>query len=100
IAGQRHSEEGRETTVVFARDRMKYAVAGQPTNEWVVTLDGKARHFDRKGVKGDARGLTYRGHYRLERGTLTLCSREEKRPDGLDSAGAGVYLEVFEKTKP
>ena len=100
IAGEAQSEVGQETTVVFAGDRMKYSVAGKPSNEWAIKLlDGKAKHFNRKGLKGAAQGLFYRGLYRLEGGTFTLCSREGKRPGELASREWGVYLEVFEKVK-
>src|SRR5205823_5143925 len=73
IGGSLISEKGNETTIVIADDRMKYAVAGKPTNEWVFALEGKMSPtwFDRKGTKGHANGLTYLGIYRIEADTFT-----------------------------
>jgi uncharacterized protein (TIGR03067 family) len=102
IDGEAHSEVGRETTILIAEDRMKYAVVGKPTNEWVFSLDGKARppRLDRQGIKGAANGLTYLGVYRLAGDGFVLCSREGARPADFGGAGAGVYVEVYERVKP
>jgi uncharacterized protein (TIGR03067 family) len=101
IGGILYSEKGRETSILIAQDRMKYAVAGKPTNEWVFTLnkDTKPPELDRKGVKGAALGFTYRGIYRLEGDTFTLCSRDNVRPMDFDTPGTGVYVEVFKRKK-
>jgi uncharacterized protein (TIGR03067 family) len=94
-----HSEVGSETTIVIAGDRMKYSVAGRPTNEWEFTLDRKARppRFDRKGLKGHAAGLTYLGIYRIDGDGFTLCSRDGHRPEGFDATGGSVFVEVYRR---
>jgi uncharacterized protein (TIGR03067 family) len=101
VGGNFYLEKPHETTIVVAGDRMKYALAGRPTNEWAFTLDatrGPPR-FDRKGVKGDANGLIFRGIYRLDGDTFILCSREGDRPVDFRGAAPSVYVEAFQRKK-
>jgi uncharacterized protein (TIGR03067 family) len=99
IDGVHHTETGRETTIEIVGDRMKYAVAGEPSNEWVFTLDVKLGRLDRKGIKGHADGLAYLGIYRIEGGTFTLCSCDGKRPANFAETGQGVFVEVYKRIK-
>jgi uncharacterized protein (TIGR03067 family) len=101
VGGVPHSEVGNETTIVITGDRMKYANAGKPSNEWTLRLDGKAApaRLDRKGVSEVVAGFDYLGIYRIEGDTFTLCSCYQRRPTEFGEAGRGVYLEVFERVK-
>lgn len=90
--------------VVISGDCMTYLHAGSVQSEWAITLmsPGKGpKVFDVKGVRATAG--QYRGVYRLEGDTLTLCSHpssaEKDRPTDLNDSRPGVVLEVFQRVK-
>jgi uncharacterized protein (TIGR03067 family) len=95
----------RDTTarVVIANNRMSYSVSGKVMSEWFITLDAKKapKVFDNEAV---GREGPYRGIYRLEGDTLTICSRpgstEKDRPTNLAGPRPGVVLEVLVRERP
>ena len=92
--------------VEIVDDRMRYSQEGSSVlYEYAILLDARKKPnvFDAKGIGGMAKGHTYRGVFRLEGDTLTLCSRlseaEDRRPAGFDTTQPGVLVEVFKRQK-
>jgi uncharacterized protein (TIGR03067 family) len=102
IGGVLRPETGKEPAIVVADNRMDYTVTPNLANTWVFTLDGTTNptRFDRKGIIGCAKGFTYLGIYRIEGDTFTLCSCDGYRPKSFGDTRAGVFVEVFKRTKP
>jgi uncharacterized protein (TIGR03067 family) len=90
-------------TAVIRGHRMRYG-ATPGTDEWLITLDAtkKPKVFDVTG-HGSTRGVVFRGVYRLEGDTLTICSvraaGEADRPKDLTGRRAGQFVEVFKRRK-
>jgi uncharacterized protein (TIGR03067 family) len=91
--------------LVFTAERMRYSVSGEMTGEYALTLNAKKKPkvFDFKGVGGLVVGGVYRGIYRLDGDTLTICyvtSRNESdRPTDFDTNKGGVILSVYKRQK-
>jgi uncharacterized protein (TIGR03067 family) len=91
----------RDFLVVVSGKRMKWVLAGKPFVEWAISLDGtkKPKEFDARGVAGSVKGALFRGVYRLEGDTLTICYRAGERPTGIDSDKPSVWREQFRRVK-
>jgi uncharacterized protein (TIGR03067 family) len=92
--------------LVFSGERMRYSLVGAAVGEYTLTIDARKKQkvFDFKGIGGGVEGLTYRGIYRLERDTLTICyvrtNNERERPSDFNTTRDDVILSVYTRQKP
>jgi uncharacterized protein (TIGR03067 family) len=95
-----------EGTLVFSGQSMRYTLSGSVIGDYALRIDAqkKPKVFDFKGTGGQVEGLVYRGIYRLERHTLTICyvrsENERDRPSDFDAAKDGVIMSVYQRQKP
>jgi uncharacterized protein (TIGR03067 family) len=93
-------------TLTITSNRFQWFREGEPKNQWIVKLDvrGKHRRFCSNGIAGNVKGVVFRGIYRLEGETLTICyirsKNEDERAKDFNDIREGVWLEVFKRTKP
>jgi uncharacterized protein (TIGR03067 family) len=95
-----------QVTAVFKGNRMRISLDGRVQAEWVITLDAakKLKVLDQTAHSGLVeKGLTYRGVYRLEGNTLSICSRQgtdvSNRPTNLTGGGKNDLLRVYKRRK-
>jgi len=90
--------------VVIAGARIRYYRAGEQRTEWPLTLDAakSPKVFDQREVGGSSPGTLYRGIYRLEGDTLTLCHALSgaSRPADFGGKDPQHRLWVFKRLKP
>jgi uncharacterized protein (TIGR03067 family) len=92
-------------TLEISGDRLKWFRRGEPTVEWAVKLNGKEKpgRLESKGVAGSVQGFVFRGVYRLEGNTLTICymrsNEERERAKDFEDTRPDVWLEVFDRKK-
>jgi uncharacterized protein (TIGR03067 family) len=69
-----------------------------------LTLDGRRspRRFDLRRLSKEGRGRVYRGIYKLDGDTLTLCTETAGlgRPAAFAARGPGEVLEVYQRARP
>jgi uncharacterized protein (TIGR03067 family) len=90
-------------TITIRGDRLQFPV---PSDAWLIHLDPskKPKVFDYKGATPSVKDIDYRGVYRIEGDTLTICMRqggaEKDRPHDFDANKQGLWLQVFKRKKP
>jgi uncharacterized protein (TIGR03067 family) len=99
------SEDGPQgSTITITGQRLKHEQNGTELGDYSISMDPKKKVFDFTGAAGINKGLVYRGLYRLEGDTITLCYRqsaaESDRPKTFDSAKEGVVISVYKRKKP
>jgi uncharacterized protein (TIGR03067 family) len=93
-------------TLLFTGECMRYSLNGNLAGEYSLRIDAKKKPkvFDFKGTGGLTEGLNYRGIYRLERDTLTICyvrsENDRDRPADFDTGKEDVIQSVYKRQKP
>jgi uncharacterized protein (TIGR03067 family) len=94
----------RGATIVLTGSRLEYSQNGASLGKYTIALDAKKkpRALDFKEISTPT-GPSYRGIYRLEGDTLTICYRvgaeESNRPTEFDSSKQGVVISVYKRQK-
>jgi uncharacterized protein (TIGR03067 family) len=88
-------------TAVITKDRLKWLADGRPMVVWALTLDAAKtpRAFDAVPIGQGEKPPTWRGIYRLQGDTLTICYHRSKRPRDFTGSQPGVWVEVFKRPK-
>jgi uncharacterized protein (TIGR03067 family) len=88
-------------TARIAGTRLTWLADGKPMVEWALTLDGTRtpRAFDGVPLGPGGKARPWRGIYRLEGDTLTVCYHQSKRPTDFTRPRPGVWVEVFKRLK-
>jgi uncharacterized protein (TIGR03067 family) len=101
-----YTEEGPTGSVITVTgQRLKYEQSNTQIGDYTFALDTKKKPkvLDFTCIAGVAKGLVYRGLYRLEGDTLTLCYRqsaaESDRPTAFDASKEGVVISVYKRQK-
>jgi uncharacterized protein (TIGR03067 family) len=95
-----------EGILVISGESMRYILGASPAGEYVLKIDPrkKPKVFDFKGAGGVIDGMVYRGIYRLEKNTLTICyvrnADERDRPTSFDTRKEGIIRSVYQRQKP
>jgi uncharacterized protein (TIGR03067 family) len=102
IDGQPRNEGPNGTTITITSNRLQFPVA---SDAWFISLDEtkRPRQITYRGATDTVRRHVFRGVYRLEGDTLTICCRdgeEKDRPLDLSATGQGIWLQVFKRRKP
>jgi uncharacterized protein (TIGR03067 family) len=103
IGGRRHDEGLDGTTIVITGTRLQFPT---PHDAWMISLNAKKspKLFDYTGATPTVKDFVFRGIYRLEGDTLTICCNQGKedknRPTKFESAGGHVWLQVFKRKRP
>jgi uncharacterized protein (TIGR03067 family) len=102
IGGEVQKEPPGDGKIVIKGSHLQFPT---PEDSWTITLDPKRnpKWFDYRGDIKPNTDTIYRGIYRLQGDTLTICSvrngDEKDRPTKFESTGEAVWLQVFKRKK-
>ena len=103
IGGKRDTEIPGQIRIAITGTHLQFPT---PDDAWTIALDAKKspKLFDYRGATPHTKDIIFRGIYRLEGDTLTICcnkgAQEKDRPTKFESSGETVWLQVFERVKP
>jgi uncharacterized protein (TIGR03067 family) len=103
VAGEDQDETPGEVKIEIKGTHLQFPT---PEDCWTISLDPKhdPKWIDRRGNKRPNTDTIYRGIYRLEDDTLTICSvrngDEKDRPTKFESTGGAMWLQVFKRKRP